>query len=199
MQANDISFVTNKIIRKLNRDEHPNKAALASIRGAATLTSPRAQGIWPILLANLDKEMLSSDGYPTYAEVAIYAAVRFYAIHQQGQEQLVYEPTSRDEPTEFFMRLAKMRQDERIHDALDRRVRILLATTNVNSMINSLSHLVSIVKSHHRDWSIDYARLAKDLYIAQFGNRQANQVHLRWGQQYYRNLQTIKNSEGKQN
>lgn len=199
--GNTIEGVTKQIIQTLDREGHPDKAVLAGLRNAATLTNQRAQTVWPTMLANLDRNMLSRDGQPTYAETAIYAALRFYAIQQQGQTQLVYGPVYGDDETKgrlLFSALGELRHQETLQVALDRRIKALLATTNVPSMINSLSHLVSSLKAHHAIQRIDYAALAQDLYAAQFGNAQANRVHLRWGQQYFWNSTTTK-TEGKQN
>lgn len=183
-----IEKVTDRVIRSLWRDGSPDKAVLSSARGAATLVSRQAQSVWPVMMANLDEEMLSHDGRPTYAETAVYAAIRFYAIHQQGQSQFVYGSVrgdAQDRGISLFQALAYLRNQPDRQDALDRRVKALLATSNVTSMIQSLSHLISILKATNSTIKIDYAQLAQDLYDAQFGNDIVNQVHLRWGQQYY--------------
>ncbi|WP_236149816.1 type I-E CRISPR-associated protein Cse2/CasB, partial [Lactobacillus delbrueckii] len=67
-----------------------------------------------------------------------------------------------------------------------RRVQALLGTNNYNAVIDQLVHLMQIIKSKKTGIKIDYARLAGDLYKFQFGYRQANEVRLRWGEQYYR-------------
>lgn len=194
--------VTDKVIRSLWRDGSPNKAALSGARRAASLLNRQAQSVWPVMMVNLDKEMLSHDGNPTYAETALYAAIRFYAIHQQGQAQFVYGSVYEDDKEKgvrLFKALARLRSQPDRQDALDRRVKALLATSNVTSMIQSLSHLISILKAANPTIKIDYALLAQDLYDAQFGVSIANQVHLRWGQQYYWDVKTEKLAKGKQN
>ena len=194
--------ITDRVIRSLWRNGNPDKAVLSSARGAATLVSRQAQSVWPVMLASLDEDMLSQDGRPTYAETAVYAAIRFYAIHQQGQAQFVYESVYEDDKEKgvsLFKALARLRSQPDRQDALDRRVKALLATSNVTSMIQSLSHLISLLKAANPTIKIDYALLAQDLYDAQFGVSAANQVHLRWGQQYYWDIQTEKLAEGKQN
>lgn len=197
-----IEKVTDRVIRSLWRNGNPDKAVLSSARGAATLVSQQAQSVWPVMLASLDEDMLSHDGRPTYAETAVYAAIRFYAIHQQGQAQFVYGSVYEDDKKKgisLFKALARLRSQPDRQDALDRRVKALLATSNVTSMIQSLSHLISILKAANPAIKIDYALLAQDLYDAQFGVNVANQVHLRWGQQYYWDVKIEKTTEGKKN
>lgn len=197
-----IEKVTDGVIWSLWRDGNPDKAVLSSARGAASLVSRKAQSVWPVMMANLDEEMLSHDGRPTYAEVAVYAAIRFYAIHQQGQAHFVYGSVHGDDENKgigLFRALAQLRSQPDRRDALDRRVKALLSTSNVTSMIQSLSHLISILKAANPTVKIDYALLAQDLYDAQFGINVANQVHLRWGQQYYWSVKSEKAIEGEKN
>lgn len=194
-----IETITGHIIRELYRDGHPDKAVLASLRNASSLMSQRAQTVWPLILENLDKEMLSHDGQPTWAENAVYAAIRFYALHQQGQDAFAYGPQNGNDQEKglpLFQALANLRKNETTRVALDRRVKPILATTNVNSIINSLAHLVSILKAANKTVKIDYAALAEDLFEIQMGYEQANKVRLRWGQQYFWTTQAVTKVEG---
>lgn len=183
----EIEKTTRQIIYALYRDGNPDKAVLASLRDAVSMTSRRAQVVWPIMMANLPKEQLSRDGVPTRAEVAVYTAIRFYAIHQQGKEPLVYGPAGGDTATGMTLMsaLANLRRSEDLRTALDRRVKPLLATTSVTGVVNELTHLVNILKAKNENQKIDYARLAQDLYGLQASYEQANRVRLRWGQQYF--------------
>lgn len=201
---NKIQKVTASIIRQLYNHGNLNKGVLASVRHATVLNSPQAQALWPIMMAELDDEMLSRDGRPTAAEVAVYTAVRFYAIQQQGSEVLVYGPAnSQADDTEngipLFQALAKLRRNEETRVALDRCMQPLLATTNVASAINALTHLVSMLKATNQQQKIDYARLAQDLYWLQQSYERASQVRLQWGQQYYRPQDATEKPEGKKN
>lgn len=199
----EVKRTTDRIIRTLYRDGSPDKAVLASLRNAPTITSHRAEVVWPVIMANLDEDQLShaKDGAPTPEEVAVYTAIRFYAIHQQGNnDSFVYASAFGDESEgeTLFGALGKLRGNEDLRVATDRRVQPLLATTNVSSVINSLSHLVSILKSHSKAQQIDYALLAQDLYGLQRSYEQASRVRLRWGQQYY-SVKQSKKSEGENN
>jgi len=193
--SQQIKEITSRIILGLYRKGHPDKAVLASLRNAPTITSPRAQQVWPILMANLDQNQLSRDGVPTREEVAVYTAIRFYAIHQQGREPEVYAPSKGEDAkgTPFFTALAKLRGNEELRTAMDRRVQPLLATTNAAGVINGLTHLVSILKANSPAVKIDYAWLAQNLYGLQGSYEQANRVRLRWGQQYFWVKQADKN------
>jgi len=92
-----------------------------------------------------------------------------------------------------------MRKNEDTRVALDRRVQPLLATTNAASVINGLSHLVSILKANGSAQKIDYAHLAQDLYGLQGSYERANRVRLIWGQQYFRENQAGSKTKGEKN
>ncbi|BDR60579.1 type I-E CRISPR-associated protein Cse2/CasB [Lactobacillus xylocopicola] len=201
---NKIGMKTSSMIMQMHESGN-YRGVLASMRGAASFASPKAQAVWPIMMETLETDMLSKNGKPSYAEKAIYAALRIYAIHQQGKDELVYghiqrknklnakaadkveaDSTKKQEAgSDFFTALAELRKNENLEVALDRRVRQTLATTDVNSVINSLNHLIGIIKANNSRVKIDYGKLAEDLYRFQMSYESANKVRLDWGQKYY--------------
>ncbi|GEO66872.1 type I-E CRISPR-associated protein Cse2/CasB [Levilactobacillus spicheri] len=197
----EIRQVTAHALRALYQDGHPNTAALASARSTTSFTSPRAQAVWPVMLASLTPQMLSHQGQPTAAETAVYAAVRLFAIHQQGQSVCAYAPAIHQQDdatkgTELFKALAEFRNADN-QQALDRRVRSVLSTGNVASILNELSHLVKILKASKRAPQVDYAQLAQDVYGLQQNYQWANQIRLRWGEQYFWQESSNTQTEGK--
>ena len=196
-----INQITYEIIQELYGHGNPNKAVLASIRSAASMTSPRAQKVWPIMMDKLEKSMLSKNGQPTHAETAIYAALRLYAIHQQSsRDAFVYGSSGRDASADgltFFQALANLRRNSDTREALDRRVQALFGTTNVNSVINSMTHLIDILKATNPTQNIDYPKLANDLYWFQTSYQDATQTRLKWGQQYYQFIKPTTEGEKK--
>lgn len=191
--AFEIEKATERIIRQLYNNGNTDKASLSALRSAATIDGYRAQKVWPVFLSNLDEKWLSKNGKATREETAIFAAVRMYALHQQASDSCVfsrrnYSDKKDDEKNgrELFESLNWLKQGTDSHEALDRRVQALLGTNNYNAVIDQLVHLMQIIKSKKTGIQIDYARLAGDLYRFQLGYRQANEVRLRWGEQYYR-------------
>lgn len=191
--AFEIEKATERIIRQLYNNGDTDKASLSALRSATTIDGYRAQKVWPVFLSNLDEKWLSKNGKATREETAIFAAVRMYALHQQASDFCVfsrrnYSDKKDDEKNgrELFESLNLLKQGTDSHEALDRRVQALLGTNNYNAVIDQLVHFMQIIKSKKTGIQIDYARLAGDLYKFQFGYRQANEVRLRWGEQYYR-------------
>lgn len=190
---------TGRIIRRLYGNGVPDKAVLANLRQSDHLNSPRAVSVWPLLMSELDERDLSESGNPSAAETAIFATLHLYAVHQQGYDAIVYGPwrgSDDEKGVLFFSALARLRADPDKRVAIDRRVRQLLAVTNIDAVINDLNSLVGIVKGAQLAVRIDYAQLAEDLYWIQQSYENANRVRLVWGQQYY---QLIQPNEGKDN
>lgn len=196
--AFEIEKATERIIRQLYNNGDTDKASLSALRSAATIDGYRAQKVWPIFLSNLDEKWLSKNGKATREETAIFSAVRMYALHQQASDSCVFGRRNysdkKDEKTdgrELFEALNLLKQGTDSHEALDRRVQALLGTNNISATIDQLIHLMQIIKSKKTGIQIDYARLAGDLYRFQLGYRQANEVRLRWGEQYYRTFKKL--------
>lgn len=178
----NISKITNNIIEnRLYDNGNFDKGALASLRGSNSLLSKKATAVMPIMLSKLPKNSLSVDGTPTYAENAVFTALRCYAIYQQGNDHYVNGSSSKS----IFEALAQLSQNDDLRDALDRRMSILLGSTNFNGVSNSIIHLLQILKSHDRNQTLNFASLAQDLYNFQFSFENARKVCLRWGRQYY--------------
>lgn len=216
--TNEVAKGTRQIINHLYNDGHPNKGVLAGLRQATTMTHPKAQVAWPVMMATMStmpteisNKMLSKNGQPTKAERSIYAAIRLYAIHQQGITEQVYgridwKKADRDKQNQdeskldkvavsqpkklltgqtFFQALAQLRLNPQSKEALDRRVQTLLASTNIEAILDALGHLVSMLKARSENVRVDYGQLARDFYQIQLGYVAANRVRLRWGQQYF--------------
>ena len=194
-----VAQITRSIIHELYANGNPNKRVLSGIRRAPVVTDPGAQDVWPMMFGKLDKGMLSRTGKPTIFETAIYTTVYLYAIHQQSQDQFVFGRAGNDDTADgvtFWAALSNFRRDENAQKALDRRVRAVLKSTNITSVINGITHLVAILKAGSTHQKIDYARLASELYVFQIGFKQAREVQLAWGQQYYRFIKPVTTPKG---
>ncbi|WP_225047267.1 type I-E CRISPR-associated protein Cse2/CasB [Lacticaseibacillus kribbianus] len=177
-------------------------AILSALRGASSLASPRAQAVWPLMLGRMPAALLSRTGEPTRSEVAIFTALRLYALAQQGRTTGGYVPVARGSQTAeteaapsgvtLFTALRKAKGTLPSAEALDRRVQAVLGATSFAAVQDGLTHLVTILKATKAMPAIDYAQLAGDLASFQISFEQASRVRLRWGQDYYHTSETIK-------
>lgn len=213
-----VRTITQGLIRTLYNEGNLNRAVLANLRGSTKITDIRAQAIWPLMLSRLEDNMLSYTGQPTKQEIAIYSALHFYALCQQGNDYLVYGPAPKKNSTKeesdsvqsnsdrskegilLFKALAALRANKDNRDGLDRRVQNLLALTEISGTVNGLSHLIGILKARSEsELKIDFGQVAQDLYDAQQNYQQFAQIRLLWGQQYFWGNNLKGQSEGKEN
>lgn len=189
-----IKSVISRTIYQLWGNNEPNKAAFAALRNSNSILNRNATVIWPLIMENMQREELSKDGRPTKAEIAVFTVLRCYALYQQGNDLLRYaDRTSNGK--ELFVVLSSMRKDDLTKKAIDHRVQAVLGSSNVQSVINALYHLVSILKASSTNNLIDFAQLGQDLFYFQLSNELARQICLKWGQQYYWNENTKLNEK----
>lgn len=208
-----IRAITGRIIHQLYNNGNINRGALATLRRTTSITDKGAEKIWPFIFEEVpdDKKsvILSKNGSPTKQEIAIYTALHCYAVFQQGNDHdCVYAPIpdpkqdkieenlKEDYGITLFSALRQIRNnDSKVADALDRRVTALLATTNVSSAINSVTHLVNILKGKNIGTKVDFAKLASDLNVFQSSSKAAREIALKWGQDYYWNTYQLDDNE----
>lgn len=185
----NIATIANRCILRLYNDGSLNKAALSSLRTSNSVVSKKATAIWPLLFELMPERLLSKNGKPTYGEIAIFTSLRAYAVYQQGKENPAFVDIFRRDydynSARLFRVLSRLRQDETIREALDRRVEAVLASSNIDFVCRSLIHLIDILKSNQNITKIDFAHLALDLYGYQFSYEGARRISLRWGQEYF--------------
>ncbi|WEV39898.1 type I-E CRISPR-associated protein Cse2/CasB [Lactobacillus sp. ESL0681] len=209
---NAVAKKTFVIIKKIYNGGDLNKSALAAFRESPSVISHHAQQIWPILLKELSKDMLSTNGEPSAAERAIFTAIKLYAIYQKGEDRFVCsdyseskeKAESKEEKKQrygipLFYAFANLKADEQIEEALDRRVQSLLSSPVITSVVNSMTQLVRILKSKDSTQVIDFPRIAQDLYDFQQSYYRANEVHLYWAEQYFSKNNVVKETEEKNN
>lgn len=183
-----IQNIVNTTIHQIWTKEGPNKAVLAALRNSSSLLDHDASAVWPLMLPNMDKNDLSYNGQPTYAEKAVYVALRCYALYQQGNDHLVFATTRNEQDSEgqtLFSAFSLLRTSESTSKPIDRRVQTILGNSNFESVTNAIYHLISIFKSNYPNEKIDFAQLAEDLFCFQLNSELSRQICLKWGQEYY--------------
>ncbi|MBD5430103.1 type I-E CRISPR-associated protein Cse2/CasB [Lactobacillus sp.] len=209
-KKNTIRSITARIIYQLYNNGEINKGVLATLRRTTSMADKGAEKVWPFIFDNIATDnknaqinILSTNGNPTRQENAIYTALHCYAMFQQGIDQTcVYaasttrkdEEGSEEKGLTLFSALRMVKNsDSKVAEALDRRVTVLLATTNINSAIKSITHLVSMLKGKKLGFKIDFAQLASDLNVFQISPKTAREIALKWGRDYYWNTYALKN------
>ena len=157
------------------------RAMLANLRRGAGKAPGDLPKLWGIFLNNLPDEMRSRNGEPTKAEWAIYLSLTLYALHQQGHSESVHSDKI------SLGKAAAMLMDDQTDDERERVLRRFAPVVTAKDM-SELSHhlrcLVQLLSAKGKEISLDYVRLAKDIYDFQFDEGK-KKVRLRWGQDFY--------------
>ena len=177
---------TNKIIKKLHEREGNDKAILSALRRSNSILSRQATIVWPMLFEYIkEKDTFGENSRQTTSERAIFTALRCYAVFEQGNDVERDREYDNENAMSLFRSLSFLRKDEQLREALDRRVRAVLSTTNAEVVTRSLVSLTKIIKANNPAASINYPELANDIYNFQLGFEPTRKVAIKWGREYF--------------
>lgn len=190
---------TNAAVNRLWNNGQPNRAALAGLRTAKTISDHQAVVAWPILLDVIPEDSLSITGKPTKVEKAVFTATKAYALYQQGTNDRCLNDSKGQSIMQALAQLRTSNPDQA--DALDRRIENLLSTRSVESLTHQLLSLILILKSRRTGQPLSFGRMAQDLFSFQIHTGAYNGAHrtiLQWGREYYA-APVVKNTPDAQN
>ena len=135
----------------------------------------RAIEAWSILFPLLPESYLGT-GPLTKEERSILTCLQVYALGQQGTQKV-----KDDDSNSFGESLNKIRDRE--SDSMDKHFNAMVTSNTFDEFAYHLRQLFKIGKSKGI-FSVNYARLANDLYWYQSGKDK--QICLSWARDYYR-------------
>lgn len=175
-------YVAGRLHWLQNLPEHRQKAALANLRRGVGRIPGELPELWGVFLQDLPEELESETGIPTHAEWAIYLALTFYALHQQGhplpQDSMHKENVQLGQAVRRLVKEGETPEDSSVL----RRFNALATATTMPERAQYLRNIVQMLRAE--SVALDYVKLAEDLYWLQ-GCSTAARVCLRWGQAYY--------------
>lgn len=192
----EVSNAVSKIIKQFIEiaDASSNRAMLAQLRH--TIGKPLSQSveIWPWILSNVPESFINKYGEVSYQMRSVINTLQIYALYEQGSvEKSSYKDLNKSEDSEneksynnMGTALRALRCDEGVRGAMDRRFSVMITANDYESFYYYLRQLVRLLKSRTKEnqQSIDYSKLARDLYLLQFED--SEKVRLSWAQEYYR-------------
>lgn len=178
------AYVRDRLQRLSRMPEHPQRAALANLRRGVGRAPGEIPELWGAFLQDFPEEMQSRDGIPTPSEWAVYLALTFYAMHQRGSS--VASENMNREGNGFRFGQAVRRlvppEQEPWESSVLKRFNALATATHAPERSEHLRGMIQLLRA--KGIPLDYPQLAADLYLLQTGA--AQQVRLRWGQDFYR-------------
>jgi CRISPR system Cascade subunit CasB len=159
------------------------KAALANLRRGIGKQPGELPELWGVLFENIPEELTATRGM-TDAEWAIYTALTLFALHKQGSDGSVNV-----ENISVGAAAAHLVKEEDDKERILKRLNIIATAVSKVDMAYHLRGLISLLKND--GIALDYAKLAKDLYV--FCNPEwANDVKLNWGRDFYKELSKMR-------
>ena len=184
-ERKSVDAVMRKIIAEIEpiKTLGSGKAILAGIRDSIGKELTNAPQVWPLLFANLPEEYLGNKARVTAEENAIYLSLQIYALMQQGSSKL-------ERGEEKFARnigesLRILRGDE--SKAMDERFNTMVTAGSFEELSHYLRQMIKILKTNAANPSVNYPKLANDLFWMQKGKQ--DNILMDWARAYYQSFQ----------
>jgi CRISPR system Cascade subunit CasB len=184
----------------LDADTPWAKSALAKLRRGIGKDPGELPEIWEIIFGDLPLELHSSNGRATKAEWAIHTSLTLYALHRQGKNISMNDASRTVAGKRMYgkslggaaRRLIK--SDRSNEQSIKRRFDAIATAQNLTELAHHARGLVQLLKAADPYITMDYPRLALDLYYYQF-NDFRNRVRLRWAQDFWAEERQEENNE----
>ena len=192
-KSEQVGWLVGKRIAELEHltDQSSQKALLAELRRGVGRQPGEIPQLWGVLFRNVPEDMMSRTGEPTAAEWAIYTALTLYALHQQGRDPEQKSMNCPGQGIGCAVAMLVKNEDEDLNRVRNRFNRFALSV-DMPQAVTHLRGIISMLKAN--GIGLDYAKLAEELYNAQF-YESAKRVRLKWGQDFYRYLNRNHNDD----
>ncbi len=188
------SFTKYKLLSIAGRAESEARAALANLRRGVGRRPGELPQLYGELLQDMPQEMYSSGSKPSYAEWAVYMALTLYAMHQQGKD--VKTDNMNRENVSLGNAASELVADNDDTERIWKRLYAVASSDDMQEMSYHIRGLIKLLRD--KDIPLDYPQLAKDLYLYQLSDESAEQIRLKWGQDFYKK-RTDENKEDNNN
>ena len=162
-------------------DTGPGRGIMANLRRGVGKSPGEIPELWGMIFDKMPEELLGkSKASP--AEWAVYTALTLYALHQQGNEKFMnVEDVSVGKAASMLVK-----NDDEDKERIRRRLGLVVTATSPSDLAY---HLRGVIQLLSRDAiGLDYARLAKELYLMNNEER-AKDIKLSWGREFYRKVE----------
>ena len=165
-------------------EQGSSKAHLAQLRRGIGKRPGELPELWGRFLNDLEEEMMSKTGEPSYEEWAIYTTLTLFSLHQQGHSEPMHAVGKENH---FGRAVRKLVHNEDDEENIRKKLSIAARSDDMTELSYHLKTIVKLLENN--DIKLDYVDLAKDLYWFQFENN-VDKVRLKWGQDFYYKAKT---------
>ena len=193
------NFVYGKLKRLQALPVNQRRAELAQLRRGVGHAPGEIPELWGSFLSEMPEE-LQGIKTASHAEWAIYMALTYYALHQQGNEvNMNREGYGLGRAVRELAERNTSVQDWESSSVL-RRFNALATARDIHEISHHLRGLIQLLRSAKGGGiPLDYPRLATELYGLQCYRAESPHlsadIKLRWGQDLYRNKEASETEE----
>ena len=173
-----------RLNRLLKSDESTIKARLAELRHGIGSTPGTVPALWGMIFDELPESMFGKYGKPSKEEWAIYDALTLYALHQQGKDPRTTDMNKKGISLgKAACKLVYVNGGtEADRERISRRFNQIALATDIETLTYYLRTFIPLLRGE--GIGLDYAMLAKDIFLCQTENGRSS-IRLKWGQDYY--------------
>ena len=169
------------------------RGLLANIRRGVGKYPGELPELWGLIFERLPEELFGTNK-ASYAEWAIYTALTLYAMHQQGNEQFMHvKDVSLGKAAAQFAK-----GDEEKQKRILQKLYLVATAVSFEDLAYHFRNVIQILSGEAI--GLDYARLAKELYLINYDDVSA--IATSWGRDFYRYIDPYdkeNNKEGESN
>ncbi len=177
------------------------RASLAKLRRLGTAADGGWMSVGDQLFEGWPEDKLGQpllwDGRPTRELLAVQAALRLYALHQQSQKQAMAIDGRRAQPGAyngaFGWACRRIEPDRTTPGGVQTRLSSIEGAVDYDGILYQVRGLVALLRS--KGVALDYYTFASDLYLLQF-DAARDAVLARWAKDFYLGHRADQDSEG---
>lgn len=175
------AYVQQKI-RQLTQSQNQSavRASLAQLRRGIGKPPGSLPELWGEMFSGMQDSLAGVGDQPSRAEWAVYLCLTLFALHQQSKDlskQAMHQPQNR-----LGLAVRQLIKSPEEEERVKRRFDQVVTADSPEELSHHLRGLIQLLRS--KDIPLDYAALAKDLYLMQIPEAKDG-VRLRWGRDYY--------------
>lgn len=153
------------------------KGIMAELRRGVGKKVGELPELWGIVFDRIPEELLGLNE-PSFAEWAVYTALTLYALHQQGSDESMHK-----KDISFGNAVSMLVENEDDQQRILNRLNVVATSVTQEDISYNIRGIIQLLKN--KGIKLDYARLAKELYLF-CSDEYSFKIKLSWGRDFYR-------------
>ena len=158
-------------------DTGKGRGMMANLRRGVGRQPGELPELWGMIFDRMPDELLGKN-QTSYAEWAVYTALTLYAMHQQSSDRNMNQ-----KDISVGQASAKLVKNEDDIERILKRLNLVVTAVSPEDLAYHLRSMIQLFRQE--EIALDYARLAKELYLFQY-EENVSAIGLNWGRDFWR-------------